>query len=120
MHNITARDNCLTELLLYNFIIFVYSLDNTVITVVLGTNTLDKGGDQYFSIKKWIHPYYNSVLIWHDIALIKVNKDIVFGDKVKPIALPTKNFDKSDYPVILSGWGTTSVNIKYLSICLLC
>ncbi|KYM93148.1 PREDICTED: chymotrypsin-2-like isoform X2 [Atta cephalotes] len=83
-------------------------LDNTVITVVLGTNTLDKGGDQYFSIKKWIHPYYNSVFIWHDIALIKVNKDIVFGDKVKPIALPTKNFDKSDYPVILSGWGTTS------------
>ncbi|KAG5312051.1 TRIM2 protein, partial [Pseudoatta argentina] len=83
-------------------------LENTVITVVLGTNTLDKGGDQYFSIKKWVHPYYNSILIWHDIALIKVNKDIVFGDKVKPIALPTKNFDKFDYPATLSGWGTTN------------
>ncbi|XP_011049282.1 PREDICTED: chymotrypsin-1-like [Acromyrmex echinatior] len=83
-------------------------LDNAVITVVLGTNTLDKGGDQYFSIKKWVHPYYNSILIWHDIALIKVNKDIVFGDKVKPIALSTKNFDKSDYPATLSGWGTTN------------
>ncbi|KYQ59316.1 Chymotrypsin-2 [Trachymyrmex zeteki] len=83
-------------------------LNDEIITVVLGTNTLDKGGDQYFSIKKRIHPYYNSILIRHDIGLIKVNKDIVFGDKVKPIALPTKNFDKSDYPAILSGWGTTN------------
>ncbi|KYN01157.1 Chymotrypsin-1 [Cyphomyrmex costatus] len=82
--------------------------NDTAITVVLGTNTLNKGGDKYLSIKKLVHPYYNSVLIWNDVGLIKVNKDIVFGDKVKSIALPTKNFDKSNYPATLSGWGTTS------------
>lgn len=99
--------------MVYNFVIFNYlSFKDTAITVVLGTNTLDKGGDEYSSIKKWVHPNYNSAFIKNDIGLIKVDKDIVFGDKVKPIALPTKKFDKSDYPATLSGWGTTSVNTK--------
>lgn len=92
-----------------NFIIF-NSFNDTAIAVVLGTNTLDKGGDEYSSIKNVIHPFYNSLLIRNDIGLIKLNKDIVFGDKVKPIALPTQRFDKSDYPAMLSGWGTTSVS----------
>ncbi|KAL6258126.1 hypothetical protein P5V15_010045 [Pogonomyrmex californicus] len=78
------------------------------ITVVLGTNTLDRGGDIYSAIKRVIHPYYNVAFIRNDIGLIKVDKDIVFGDKVKPIALPTRNFNKSDYPATLSGWGTTN------------
>ncbi|KAH0954017.1 hypothetical protein HN011_007056 [Eciton burchellii] len=79
--------------------------NDTGITVVLGSNTLDKNGDEYASIKKLVHPFYNSALIRNDIGLIKLDKDIVFGDKVKPIDLPTKNFDKSDYPATLSGWG---------------
>jgi len=78
----------------------------------LGSNTLDKDGEEYTSIKKTAHPFYNSALIRNDIGLIKLDKDIVFGDKVKAIDLPTKNFDKSDYPAILSGWGTTGVSIK--------
>ncbi|KAL0117761.1 hypothetical protein PUN28_008870 [Cardiocondyla obscurior] len=82
--------------------------NDTAINVVLGTNTLDAGGDEYPSIKKWIHPFYNSAFVRNDIGLIKLGKDIVFGDKVKPIALPTKRFDKSDYPATLSGWGTTN------------
>ncbi|XP_072767402.1 chymotrypsin-1-like isoform X2 [Anoplolepis gracilipes] len=84
------------------------SFNDTAITVVLGTNTLDKGGDEYSSIKRFIHPFYSSPLVRNDIGLIKLDKDIVFGDKVKQIALPTENFEKSNYPAILSGWGTTS------------
>lgn len=79
--------------------------------MVLGTNTLDKGGDEYASTKKWVHPHYSSALIKNDIGLIKLDKPIVFGDNVKPIALPTANFGKSNYPATLSGWGTTSVSI---------
>ncbi|XP_012235769.1 chymotrypsin-2-like [Linepithema humile] len=82
--------------------------NNTAISVVLGSNTLNKGGDRYASVKRWIHPYYSPAFIRNDIGLIKLDKDIVFGDKVKPIALPKKNFEKSDYPATLSGWGTTS------------
>lgn len=95
---------------LYSFVIFINSFNDTAITVVLGTNTLDKGGDEYSSIKRLVHPYYNSAFIRNDIGLIKLDRDIVFGDKVKPIALPTKRFNKSDYPATLSGWGTTNVS----------
>nr|XP_012148108.1 PREDICTED: chymotrypsin-2-like [Megachile rotundata] len=84
------------------------SFNDTAVTVVLGTNALDKGGDEYQSEKVIVHPRYSSALIRNDIGLIKVDKDIVFGDKVKPIALPNENFSKIDYPATLSGWGTTS------------
>lgn len=84
------------------------SFNDTAITVVLGTNTLDKGGDDYQSEKIIGHPRYSSILIRNDIGLIKLNKNIVFGDKVKPIQLPSENFNKIDYPAVLSGWGTTS------------
>ncbi|XP_068981423.1 chymotrypsin-2-like isoform X2 [Bombus flavifrons] len=84
------------------------SFNDTSIAIVLGSNTLDKGGDVYQSEKIISHPKYSSILIRNDIGLIKVDKDIVFGDKVKPIALPNENFGKIDYPAVLSGWGTTS------------
>lgn len=95
----------------FNIVIF-NSFNDTAITVVLGTNTLDKGGDEYASIKRLMHPNYISAFIKNDIGLIQLDKDIVFGDKVKPIALPTQNFDKVDYPATLSGWGTTSVSTQ--------
>lgn len=77
----------------------------------MGTNTLDKGGDNYQSEKIIGHPKYSSILIRNDIGLIKLDKNIIFGDKVKPIQLPNENFNKIDYPAVLSGWGTTSVSI---------
>ncbi|XP_012272593.1 chymotrypsin-1 [Orussus abietinus] len=78
------------------------------ISVVVGTNTLDEGGDVYKVQKIIGHPKYSSLLIRNDIGLIQVDTPIVFGDKVKPVQLPTENFKKNDYPAILSGWGTTS------------
>lgn len=78
---------------------------------MVGTNTLDKGGDVYASVKRVVHSGYNPTLIWNDIGLIQVDKDIVFGDNVQQIALPSHNFDKSNYSATLSGWGSTSVSI---------
>lgn len=88
------------------------SFNDTAIAIVVGTNTLDKGGDKYASIKRVVHPHYSSALIRNDIGLIKLDKDIIFGDYVKSIALPTGNFNKSNYLATLSGWGTTSVSIN--------
>lgn len=65
-----------------------------------------------------MHPFYSSALIRNDIGLIKLDKDIVFGNKVKPIALASQNnIEKFNYPATLSGWGTTSVSkIGYLKL----
>ncbi|XP_076666967.1 chymotrypsin-2-like isoform X1 [Andrena cerasifolii] len=84
------------------------SFNDTGIAVVLGTNILDDGGDEYQSERVIAHPRYSSALIRNDIGLIRLSKDIAFGDKVKPVSLPNENFSKIDYPAVLSGWGTTS------------
>ncbi|XP_015602364.1 chymotrypsin-2 [Cephus cinctus] len=82
--------------------------NDTSIKVVTGTNTLDEGGDSYQSKRIVSHPKYSAALIRNDVGLIEVDKDIIFGDKVAPVKLPTTDFSKSDYPAVLSGWGTTT------------
>lgn len=72
---------------------------------------MDNGGDSYRSIRLVGHPSYSDLLIRDDIGLIEVEKPIEFGDKVKPVALPSEDFNKTDGSAVLSGWGTTSVSI---------
>ncbi|XP_063973029.1 chymotrypsin-2-like [Diachasmimorpha longicaudata] len=82
--------------------------NDSAITVVVGTTKLDEGGDIYHSSEVHGHQGYSSLFVRNDIGLIHVDEDIEFSDNVKPISLPTEYFDKSDYPAVLSGWGTTS------------
>ncbi|XP_034946165.1 tripartite motif-containing protein 2-like [Chelonus insularis] len=82
--------------------------NDTAINVVTGTTKLDEGGDFYQSSRVIGHEKYNSLFIWHDIGLIYVDEDIQFSETVKPVDLPSENFKKSNYPAVLSGWGTTS------------
>ncbi|XP_014235576.1 chymotrypsin-2-like [Trichogramma pretiosum] len=82
--------------------------NDTAITAVTGSRLLSKGGNRYKSVKAIPHELYNSLLIRNDIGLLKLERDIEFGPDVQPVKLPTQDFDKADYPAILSGWGTTS------------
>ncbi|XP_044013919.1 chymotrypsin-2-like [Aphidius gifuensis] len=82
--------------------------NDTVITAVVGTTKLDEGGTEYKSAKIHGHEEYSSIFVRNDIGLIHVDKDIEFTENIKPVDLPTTNFDKSNYPAVLSGWGTTS------------
>ncbi|CAK1548132.1 unnamed protein product [Leptosia nina] len=79
--------------------------------VVAGTNKLNSGGDQYEFEKITEHEKYNKPQITYDIAVIKVKKDIKFGEKVGKISLAS-----SDTPggveLVTSGWGYTS-NDRY-------
>lgn len=93
-------------------------VDASCLAIVLGTNTLDKGGDLYRVNLTIPHEEYNQRKIKNDIGLIKVNKDIEFTDKIKPINLPTENYKKIDKYVTLSGWGATSVSICYTIVIL--
>ncbi|XP_046745054.1 chymotrypsin-2-like [Diprion similis] len=86
----------------------IYGSNNDSVTVVVGTPTLDNGGDSYQSRRLVHHPSYNEILIRDDIGLIEVEKPILFTDKVQPVALPTEDFDKPNQTAVLSGWGTTS------------
>ncbi|XP_053593015.1 chymotrypsin-2 [Microplitis demolitor] len=83
------------------------NFNDTAIKVVTGSTKLDEGGNWYQSVRIIPHERYSSLFIRNDIGLIEVDEDIEFSDNVKPVDLPTSNFDKSDYPAYLSGWGKT-------------
>ncbi|XP_058449068.1 serine protease grass-like [Malaya genurostris] len=59
-----------------------------------------------------IHPMYNNPKFRNDIGLIRLERNVIFDDQIKPICLPiTKEFSSilhSKY--ILTGWGTTENN----------
>lgn len=49
------------------------------------------------------HPDYKANSIDHDIALFKLDRNVVFNSFVAPICLP--HFDKSPDKLIATGWG---------------
>lgn len=56
-----------------------------------------------------MHEQFDIISLTHDIALIRVNKDIEFNEKVQPVGLPTYDVYEVDTPVVLTGWGNTEV-----------
>lgn len=69
---------------------------------------------EVFGIDKFIvHPDYNRPKYSNDIALIRLNRDVVMKDHIRPICLPVtsalqrQTFDK----YIVTGWGTTEEKV---------
>jgi len=57
------------------------------------------------------HPSYDSSSVNNDIALLRLSRDVVFNDAVRPACLPTNKANSyQGYNAIVSGWGTTSEN----------
>ncbi|XP_017770707.1 PREDICTED: chymotrypsin-1-like [Nicrophorus vespilloides] len=84
----------------------VIGVSSSSLTVVTGTNKLDKAGASYPVAKVIHHEDYNSFLLQHDIALIKVKEAIEFNEKVQPIALADQELEDGE-DCVLSGWGST-------------
>ena len=85
-----------------------------MITITTGTNDIKgEGGKFYFASNLIVHENFTSMDIEDiadDIALIRVDGEIEFNEKVQPIALPTTDFDTYNSPAILTGWGRTDVS----------
>ena len=76
-----------------------------------GTNLLHGGVEQVYDSEyvAW-HEKFSMARLINDVAVVRVNRDIEFNEKVQPIGLPSEDFTKVDYPVILTGWGSTRVS----------
>lgn len=74
--------------------------------VVTGSTKLSSGGDFYGVEQLLVNKAWNPWALMDDIALMKVDRDIVFSDKVQPIALSSKYVGEAR--AVASGWGTTS------------
>lgn len=56
------------------------------------------------------HPEFKIGSKRNDIALVRMTEEIKFSDNVKSIVLPTLDLpDKSDIPLVVSGFGSTMV-----------
>ncbi|XP_058810750.1 chymotrypsin-2-like [Phymastichus coffea] len=87
----------------------VQNREHTDVTVVAGTVLLNSTDGQTYQSEYIVwHNGFNMLVLRNDIALIRVDRDIQFNDKVRPISLPTEDFNKADYPAVLTGWGRTS------------
>lgn len=63
-----------------------------------------------FRIKEWIlHPNAQPPAAYHDIALVKLNKDVLFTQYTHPICLHTE-YDIPETSAIASGWGLETVD----------
>ncbi|CAK1548137.1 unnamed protein product [Leptosia nina] len=77
------------------------------IVVVVGTNSLSNGGAKYEVDKIILHEDYNRTSYANDVEVIKVKREIQYGEKVKPISLPTAD-TPGGVELIVSGWGYTN------------
>jgi len=73
----------------------------------------DYGNNQRVGVDKIVVPpnYSSQRSSYHDIALIRVDRDIRFTNWVQPICLPQMATEEEDYAIgniaMISGWGTT-------------
>lgn len=76
--------------------------------VRLGSDSPFDGG-QFFTVsKQFVHPKYQGTWDW-DLALLKLNASIKFGEAAKPIKI-ARTAPKTGRKGTVTGWGTTSAS----------
>lgn len=84
----------------------------------MGTNDLTKGGKFYKAAKYAAHENYDIPKLANDIAVVKLQTNIKFNEKIQPIELGTEVVP-DDALIQLTGWGLLKVcRFKFVSCCL--
>ena len=87
------------------------------VQVMLGAVNLNKPGclAQKYQVKKWIqHPQYCTGTVYHDIALIELDRTVKFSQTVQLACLNTKS-DIPEFGLEVTGWGKTSNSCEFMS-----
>jgi hypothetical protein len=93
------------------------SVRNPPVEVLLGAINLKEPGflAQKYKVKNWIrHPQYSSPRVYHDIALIELDRTVKFSEIIHPACLNTKS-DIPEFGLEVTGWGLTSNSRKFVS-----
>lgn len=71
-----------------------------------GSELRSQGGQVVNVTKMFMHPDYQPTGLYNDIALLRLQSRVRFGDKVWSTPLPPKGFQVRDgEPLLVSGWG---------------
>lgn len=77
-------------------------------TVRVGSTDRDSGGEVLRVEKIVNHPHFDAYMLDYDFALLKLEKEIVFGPTISPIPLISENEELAEnLPALISGWGDT-------------
>lgn len=68
------------------------------------SNTDNARAKDYKIVERIIHPNYRPPSLYNDIALFRLEKDVVFSAYIRPICLNADNLLKPS-SVIATGWG---------------
>lgn len=79
----------------------------TSITVVVGTNFLNSGGQRHTSSRIVNHPSYNSNTIANDVSVVQTGGTITFSAAVQ--AIPLGSTQTGAVAAVVSGWGGTQI-----------
>jgi secreted trypsin-like serine protease len=88
------------------------------VTVLLGTVDLDNPGflaEKYHIKKVILHPEYSTATVYHDIALIELDRTVKFSENIQPACLYTKS-DIPEFGLEVTGWGATRNGRKFMDI----
>lgn len=84
--------------------------------IFAGSHDLQSDGLIYNISKIVNHPGYDDIDTKMDISLLRTSEPIEFNEFVQPISLPMEDI-AADTPVIIAGWGSTSLtgSFKHIS-----
>lgn len=80
-----------------------------MLIVVTGTINWTKPNATYTIKDTKVHCLHNQPMYHNDIALLQLDKPIVYNERTQPIALATSNALTEGDNLLLSGWGSTKV-----------
>ncbi|KAG5674238.1 hypothetical protein PVAND_004218 [Polypedilum vanderplanki] len=85
----------------------------TNLTIRTGSSAKSSGGTVHNVKQTILHPEFNSVKLFNDIALLLLETDIIFDANSKPIALPAQDqIIPDDTLCTVSGWGKMEDSVK--------
>nr|QFZ95603.1 serine protease 2 [Lasioderma serricorne] len=68
----------------------------------------DDAQPENFTILERIpHPDYRAPLVYNDIALLRLDRDVTFSDYIKPLCLQVEHVVNTYDPLTATGWGRT-------------
>ncbi|XP_041791006.1 granzyme B(G,H) [Chelmon rostratus] len=111
------KTNCAGFLLNEDFVMTAAHCQAQSYTVKLGVHNIHNNNEiQCVSVQQTFpHKDYNETGYRNDIMLLKLSSKANFSNHVKPIALAGQADDSLPKSCIVSGWGITDKNSKFMS-----
>ncbi|XP_030288120.1 granzyme B(G,H) [Sparus aurata] len=112
-----GKIHCGGFLLNKNFVMTAAHCQDKSYEVLLGVHNIQKINDaQRVSVEQaFPHEGFNKSTYENDIMLLKLSSEANFTQNVKPIALAERKGDCLPKSCLITGWGRTSANDRYMS-----